>query len=149
MAVTGHLFTKLGLSLATGLVDLTGDDLRMMLLDTYVVGTTRDDAQFLADVLAVATETVGDGYTAGGKQIAAQTFAETGHIYALDTGTDLAWTGAAFDPGPAFAVLYDRTPATDATRPLIGYVDLDGPQPTNGTFTLTINASGLLAMTFN
>ena len=148
MAVTGHLYTRFSLSLATGLVDLTGDALKLMLLDTYTVGTTQDDAQFLADVLAVATETVGTGYTAGGKLIAAQTFTETGHVYALDSATDPAWTGATFSPGPAYAVLYDSTPSTDATRPVIGYFDLDGPNPiSGGTFKLAINASGLLTMT--
>lgn len=137
-----------GRSLARGLVDLTSDAIHLMLLDDYTVGTTRDDAQFLSDVLAVATETVGTGYTAGGKLIVSPTLAESGHIEVFDTATDVSWASATFDPGPAWAVLYDKTPATNAARPVICYYDLDGAKPiSGGTFKLTINVSGLLTLT--
>lgn len=145
MTVTAHTYTKLSLTLANGLVDLTGDSLKMMLLDSYTVGSTQDTAQFVADVLAVATEASGTGYTAGGKSLASITFAEAGHVYTLDSA-DITWAASTITA--SFALLYDATPGSDITSPVIGYYDLGGDvSSAGGAFTLTINAAGLLTMT--
>jgi hypothetical protein len=46
-----------------------------------------------------------------------------------------------------YGVLYNRTPATDATRPLIGLSDFGSNiASTGGTFTVTINAQGALLL---
>lgn len=43
-----------------------------------------------------------------------------------------------------YAVVYDRTPSTDATRPLICLMDFDsGQNPSAGPLTITIPATGL------
>lgn len=144
-ALDGDPYTMFSRSLARGLVDLLNDDLRLMLLSDYTVGTTRDDAQFLADVLAVATEVSGTGYTAGGQAVPSPTLDESGHIEVLDTDTNFVWTGADFTF--RWGVLYDRTPSTDATRPVIGFYDAGEDKVVSGTLTLTINTSGLLTLT--
>lgn len=42
-----------------------------------------------------------------------------------------------------YAVIYDRTPASDATRPLIALIDFGSNQSTsNGTFTVQLDALG-------
>lgn len=44
-----------------------------------------------------------------------------------------------------YAVIYDRTPASDATRPLIACIDQGAAiSSTNGTFAVTFNAQGIL-----
>lgn len=146
MAVTAHTYTKLGLSLGTAKINFLADTLKVMLLSAYTVGTTQDTAQFVADVKAVATETVGTGYTAGGQTLASVTYAESGHVYTLDCA-DPAWTiTSAFSA--AYAVIYDSTPGSDATNPVINYHDFGGTTSfTSGTFTFTVNASGLLTAT--
>lgn len=148
MAVTPYPFAKFQLSMATQLVNLDTDDFRMMLLDSCTIGSLQSDAQFVADVLAHATQTAGTGYTAGGLLVSAPALSLSGLVLELDTATDLAWPGSTFSPGPAFALLYDATPGTDAANPVIALYDLDGPKPvTDATFTLTINPAGLATFT--
>jgi hypothetical protein len=145
VATTGHTYTKLALSLATKKVDLTADTIKVMLLSAYTVGSTQDTAQYVSDVLAVATEATGTGYSAGGVTLSSRTFAETGHVYALD-GADPQW--AASTVTASYALFYDATPGTNATNPVIGYLDFGGAQSTSGTtFKITLNAAGLLALT--
>lgn len=63
-------------------------------------------------------------------------------VLVLDTA-DPAWTSATFS-GVRYMVLYDSTPATDATRPLIALVDFVTDQSvTSGTFTGVLAATGI------
>lgn len=57
--------------------------------------------------------------------------------------SDPSWgPGATFTS--RYLVLYDNTPATDATRPLIAYVDFVSDQPvSNGTFTGQVDPLGV------
>lgn len=58
---------------------------------------------------------------------------------------DPSWGAGATFSGVRYAVMYDRTPATDATRPLIAYNDFGSDQSvTSGTFTITFDALGFL-----
>lgn len=58
-------------------------------------------------------------------------------------GADVSWASSTVTA--RYAVLYDRTPATDATRPLIGLFDFGSNQTTNnGTFAVTFDALGVL-----
>lgn len=145
IAVTAHTYTKLALSLATKKIDVSADTFKVMLLSAYTVGSTQDTAQFLADVLAAATEASGTGYTAGGQALTTVTFNESGHIYTLDAD-DPAWATSTITA--AYAVVYDSTPGTNATRPVLCYVDFGGNvSSSGGTFTLALNASGLVTVT--
>lgn len=63
----------------------------------------------------------------------------------IDFGSNVSLTAR-------YLVLVDITPATDATRPLLGYVDLNngGSVPVtsvNSSFRIDINVSGLYAIT--
>lgn len=56
---------------------------------------------------------------------------------------DVSWSSSTVTA--RYAVLYDRTPATDATRPLIGLFDFGSNQSTsNGTFAITFDSLGVL-----
>ena len=67
MTTTAHAYTKTAYGMGQKLVNLSTDTFKVMLLSAYTVGATQDSAQFVADVLAVATEASGTGYTAGGQ----------------------------------------------------------------------------------
>lgn len=150
MALTAHTYTKLADSLATKKITLPGDTIKCMLLSAYTVGSTQDTAQFVSDVLGVATEASGTGYSAGGVALTSVTWTASGHIYALK-GTIPAWNTSGGSLAAAFALFYDSTPGSNATNPVLCYWNLDGAGGTqtssNGTFTLTQNASGILTLT--
>jgi hypothetical protein len=45
-------------------------------------------------------------------------------------------------------VIYDDTPSTDATKPLIAFVDFGADQESSsGTFAIAWNASGIVRIT--
>lgn len=55
---------------------------------------------------------------------------------------DLSWTTATITA--RYGVIYDSTPGTDATRPLIAYFDFGTDQTsTAGTFSVTFDATGI------
>lgn len=119
-----------------------------MLLSAYTVGSTQDTAQYVSDVKAVATEASGTGYSAGGATLATVSWSASGHAYTLDFSTDPTWNAGGGSLAAAYALFYDATPGSDATNPVICYWDFGGTiTATNATFTLTLNASGVLTVT--
>ena len=76
------------------------------------------------------------------------TFTISGDVYTLTTGTNPAWTTAASGFAPAYIILFDSTPGTDATNPAICYWDLGGAiAGGGGTWTAQISGSGLVTVT--
>lgn len=62
---------------------------------------------------------------------------------------DPSWGPGATFSGARYAVMYDATPSTNATRPLIAVVDFGAAQSvTNGTFTIVFAPTGFLYHTF-
>jgi hypothetical protein len=58
---------------------------------------------------------------------------------------DVSWANATITA--RYAVIYDDTPSTDATKPLLGYVDFGADvTATNGTFAITWDSAGILAI---
>lgn len=147
MAVTSHVYTMLAKSLVDKKIDLDTDVLKCLLLSAYTVGSTQDSAQYVADVKAVGTEASGTGYTAGGIALSNVAFTKSGHVYTLDAD-DIVWTSSTISA--AYALFYGVASASpgDSTNPVIAYWDLGGTQSsTAASFTLTVNASGLLTFT--
>lgn len=61
---------------------------------------------------------------------------------------DVSWTSSTIT-NARYGVIYNRTPATDATRPLLGLLDFGSNQSTsNGTFAITFDALGCLPPIF-
>lgn len=92
-------------------------------------------------------EVAGTGYTAGGVAIANDVFTYTsGTRTWMYDGDDVSWASSTITA--RYAVLHDRTPGTNATRPLIAYQNFTTDQSTsNGTFTLQWNAAGIMTIT--
>jgi len=148
VAVTAHTYTKFADALGQKTVDIDSDTIKVMLLSAYTVGSTQDTAKFVSDVLAVATEASGTGYTAGGATLGTVSWSASGHVYTLDFSVDPSWNASGGSLAAAYALFYDSTPGSNATNPVICYWDLGGTQTaTNATFTLTLSASGLLTVT--
>lgn len=142
MAVTAHAYPQVAQKLATKTVNLSTDALKVMLLSAYTFANTHAT---MADVLAAGTEATGTGYTAGGQALSSVTLSTSGTVTTLDCA-DPAWASSTITA--SFAVFYDAAGGTNATNYPICYWDLGGAQSSSAaTFTLTISASGLYAIT--
>lgn len=125
-------------------IDYLSDDIRVALV-TNAYTPAQDTHDFWDDV--VADEAAGTGYTANGAALGTKTLDYTAGTNVIKgDAADTSW--AASTVTARYAVLYDRTPGADATRPLIGYVDFGADVSTTaGTFTITWSASGIFTIT--
>lgn len=143
MAVTAYWYARAFLSLANKEIDLIGtpDDMYVM-LTTNTYTPNQDTHDYKDDV---TNEISGTGYVANGYQLTTESFAQTNNVVAFDAD-DPSWTTASFTARRA--VYYDRTPASDATRPLISWVDFGGDETVaSGTFTIQHAAGGIANIT--
>lgn len=141
MAATGKAYPMLPKSLSDGLLDFDTDTFKVMLLSAYTYAATH---QFVDQVKAAGTESTSAVYTAGGATLSSVTFSRTGDVYAFDAA-NVAWD-AAIGTDAVAAVVYCSTPGSDATNPVVGYVNLDAGS-TVSTLGINWNASGVLTAT--
>jgi hypothetical protein len=125
-------------------IDWDTDTIKVALL-TNSYTPDQDAHNYLDDV--VANEVSGTGYTAGGNTLANKTnsYNSSTNVIVLDAD-DTTWSSSTITA--RYAVIYDASPATNATRPLIGYVDFGSDQSSsNGNFTITWDATGIVRIT--
>ena len=142
MAVTNKWYGKAFLSMANKEVDLDSDDIKVLLV-TASYTFDQDTHQYLS---SITNELSGGGYAR---------VALTGEAISYDAGTnvmkfdanDAAFAGLTTTTARA-AVVFDNTPASDATRPLLQFVDFGADVTvTAGTLTVTWNAAGIATVT--
>jgi hypothetical protein len=143
VAITHLLYGLTMVTLGNKEVDVNSDTYKTMLTTvTYV--PNQDTHKYKSDV---TNEITGTNYTATGVSIGSLTDTYTGgtNVYALDA-IDAAWTTASFTC--RIAPTYDSTPATDATRPLLSYVDMGADQTVSAAnFTIVWAAGGICTWT--
>ena len=125
-------------------IDWDSDTIKVALL-TNAYTPNQDAHNYYDDV--VANEVTGTGYTAGGNTLAnkTNTYNSGTNVIVLDAD-DTTWASSTITA--RYAVVYDATPATNATKPLIGYVDFGSDQSSsNGNFTITWDATGIVRIT--
>lgn len=96
----------------------------------------------------VTNEVTGTNLPAGGLTLANKTIGYTGatNVTKLDCDDPTAATVTA--AGIKNVHIYNSTPATDATRPLLGFGVIDtAVSPDAGTFTIQLDTAGLLTTT--
>lgn len=154
MAVTAYFQPKFESShLGAKLVNLDTDTLKVGLIasGTLAARATSEGYEFVSDLLAnggsalTEVSTVGTGYSR--QNATSVSYTESGLIVTL-TAASPAWSAATFST--VYGWLHDETASsgTDATRPLICIWDFGGSQSVSGTtFTLQVNASGLVTWT--
>ena len=114
-------------------------------LHTSTYSPNQDTHKYRSDLTNELT-TAG-GYTAGGVTISPLTSTYTGgtNVWNL-TGTSPSWSSASFTF--RYCIQMDTTPGTDATRPLLSYVDTGGDQTvSSATVTVTWAAGGIVNVT--
>ena len=125
-------------------IDWDTDTIKVALLSNAYT-PDQDAHNYLDDV--VANEVSGTGYTAGGNTLANKTnsYNSSTNVITLDAD-DTTWSSSTITA--RYAVIYDASPATNATKPLIGYVDFGSDQSSsNGNFTITWDATGIVRIT--
>lgn len=125
-------------------VDWDTDTIKVALL-TNAYTPDQDAHNYFDDV--VAYEVSGTGYTAGGATLSNKTnsYNAATNVITLDAD-DVTWASSTITA--RYAVVYDASPATDATKPLVGYVDFGSDQSSsNGNFTITWDATGIVRIT--
>ena len=141
--VTAKLFGLLFTSLWNKEIDYDTDIIKVMLTtSTYVPAQDTDD--YKNDV---TNEVTGTGYTATGEALTSKTVTYTAgtNKHVLDAA-DTTWATSTITA--RIAVIYDSSPATDPTRPLISYQDFITDQSSSGgDFTIQWNASGIIEIT--
>lgn len=125
-------------------IDLDTDTIKVALL-TSAYTPNQDTHDYFDDVSSF--EVTGTGYTSSGATLVnkAVSYNASTNEFTFDAD-DVVWGSSTVTA--RYAVIYDATPATNATRPLIGYVDFVSDQSsTNGNFTITWDATGIVKFT--
>ena len=139
MAITGELYRGAIKAAFNKELDWDTDDIRFMLLGSgYTPDLNLHD--YLDDVVAQEIA-AGGGYTAGGIAIAGRSISTiTDGIAFVATDTVIS----ASTISARYAAIYSRTPATDATRPLIALVDFGQVVSSfNDAFTMDWDTNGI------
>ncbi len=140
MAVTTLYFARAFLAAFNKEIDWVADDIYAT-LHTVTYTPDQDTHDYYDDVTnELATS---NGYTATGDLPDTEAITQTANVIDIDTA-DPAWTATGAGFTARILVLYDRTPATDATRPLILWSDFgqDETASGGGTFTYAVAGGG-------
>jgi hypothetical protein len=142
MSVTAKVYGLALKSLCNKEIDYDTDTVKVMLC-TSSYTPNQDTHQYKSDV---TNEVTGTGYTAGGATLASKTVTYTSgtNTLVLDAA-DPAWATSTITA--RYAVAYVDT-GTAGTSPLLCYWDFGADVSSSaGTFTLTIDAAGLVTLT--
>lgn len=141
MAVTAKIYDKYFLSANASTINYLSDSIKVMLC-TSAYTPNQGTHQFKSDI---TNEVSGTGYTATGVALGTKTAATATRVATFDAA-DTSWTTSTITA--RYAIVYDATPATDATRPLICYVDFGADViSSGGTFQITWDALGIWTLT--
>jgi hypothetical protein len=143
MAVSAKLYGLAVKSLANKEIDWDSDTIKVMLC-TSTYTPDQDTHQYKS---SVTNEVTGTGYTAGGATLGSVSVSYSGasNTFTID-GADVSWPASTITA--RYAVIYDSTPATDATRPLLGYVDFGADvSSSGGSFDIVWDSAGIFTVT--
>lgn len=143
MAVTNKWYGNAFKAAFNKEIDFNSDVIKVALVTSAYVFDQDAHAYFSS----ITNEITGTGYTAGGATLATPTVTYTGttNVLSLDGG-DVSWASSTLTARGA--VVYDSTPGTAATNPLICFVDFGADVSTTaGTFSITWDAAGIATVT--
>lgn len=125
-------------------VDWDTDTIKVALVSSSYT-PNQDSHDYWDDVSA--NEVTGTGYTAGGATLGSKTATyDSGTNVVILDAADTVWASSTITA--RYAVIYDDAGATAAQKVLVGYVDFGSDQSsTNGNFTVTWDATGIVRIT--
>lgn len=125
-------------------IDWDSDTIKVALL-TSSYTPNQDTHDYFDDVST--NEVTGTGYTSGGITLSSKTstYDGTNNVIVLDAA-DVTWSSSTITA--RYAVVYNDSGASAASKSLIGYVDFGSDQSsTNGNFTITWDSTGIVRIT--
>lgn len=138
---TAKLYGKLILSLFNKEIDWDSDTIKIMFC-TSGYTPDQDLHQYKSSVTNEITS--GGGYTAGGITLANKTITYTAGTNTCVIDADNVILNSSTISNVRYAVIYDDTPATDAEKPLIAYLDFGSDQSSDaGDFIVTFDSGGI------
>lgn len=153
MAVTVAVYGKLQQSLWEGRVNFGSDTIKAMLLASYTVGTTKDTAQFISDVVTggVGVEATGGGntgYTAGGQALGSKTVTYTAaNSWSVQRANSTAYAvGDVVRPASGNGFVYQATSAGTTAGSLPTYPTTIGQTVADGGVTWACVGTGALVV---
>lgn len=144
MAVTAKWFGNAFLKMLNKEIDWDSDTIKVS-LHTSAYTPDQDAHDYQNDLTNEVAN--GNGYTTGGATLANKTITYTGatNVVKLDAD-DVSWAASTITA--RYAVIYDASPGTAATNPLLGYIDFGQDiVSTGGAFTVTWDSAGILTIT--
>lgn len=143
MAVSAFFYGNALLSAFNKEIDFDSDTIKVMLC-TSSYTPDQDTHRYKS---SITNEVSGTGYTAGGATLGSPSLTYTGGTNTLKLdANDATWPASTITA--RYAVIYDNTPATDATRPLIAYIDFGADVTSSaGTFTIAFDSAGIATIT--
>lgn len=141
---TTKIYGNLPMKLGNKEIDLDTDDIKIMLCTSSYV-PNQDTHIYKSSITNEVAN--GNGYTTGGISLANKALSyDAGTNVTKFDADDVSWTTSTITA--RYAVIYDNTPATDAEKSLIAYIDFGTDQSSsNGTFSIAFNTSGIFGVT--
>src|ERR1700757_3578112 len=141
MAVSAHFYDNFFVNLAAKDISLTSDTIKCALVSSSYTPNQATDEYWSTPQ---AYEISGTGYTTGGITLTSVTSSLVSGVWTFNAA-NISWTSATFSAN--YAVIYDSTPGTAATDPLIGYINFGTTEsPSAGTLSISW-ASGIGTVT--
>jgi len=142
MAVTTKVYQRAMLAFANKEIDWNSDTIKVALFTSDYTPdlAAHDYHDDLTDEVAN-----GNGYTTGGATMGSCTMTQNSNVITFD-GADVSWTSSTITA--RYAVIYDSSPGSSATNPLIALVDFgEDKASSSSTFQIAWNASGIFTIT--
>jgi hypothetical protein len=146
MMATYNKFNQFVGDLGTKKIDLNGDTFNILLTNTApnaadtVVDTTTTPCTVKSTSNAVEIA-AGNGYTKGGTAVGSQAYSQTSGTGKM-TGNAVTFTASGGTIGPfQYAVLYDVTSGTTATRSVVGWWNYGSAITLNANESFTVGNS--------
>jgi len=145
MAVSAKLYGNFVKNLLDKKIDFNSDTIKLALC-TSSYTPDQDAHEFMDDITNEVSDS-GTNYTTGGNTIANSSITYTGatNICKID-GDDVTFTNVTLTA--RYGIIYDSTPGSAATNPLIAYIDFGSDQsPAGVDFICSFNADGIATFT--
>lgn len=146
MAVTAFYYAGYFIQVNDKEIDFLADSMKVA-LTTSSYTPNQDTHDYFDDVTNELT--TANGYTAGGDALDNKVNSNTNNVVKFDDTNDTTWTSSGAGFTARRAVLYDSTPGTAATNPLMLWIDFgqDETASGGGTFTIAYHANGIATIT--